>query len=62
MEEKLQNYRSKKRREAVINSFKDKFFNMVSFNQIKSDTKSDHVVETVNLFKSRFKYIINPTN
>lgn len=50
MEEKLQNYRSKKRREAVINSVKDKLYNMVSFNQIKSDTKSDHViVETVNL-------------
>lgn len=52
MEEKLQNYRSKKRREAVINNFKDKFYNMVSFNQIRSDTKSDHViVETVNLIQ-----------
>lgn len=48
MEEKLQSYRSKKRREAVINTFKDKFYNMVSFNQIRSDSKSDHViVETV---------------
>lgn len=52
MEEKLQNYRSKKRREAVINSVKDKFYNMVSFNPIKIDTKSDDViVEKVNLFK-----------
>lgn len=53
MEEKLQNYRSKKRREALINNIKDKFYNMVSFNQIRSDTKSDHViVETVSLIQS----------
>lgn len=43
MEDKLQNYRTKKRREALINNLKDKFYNMVSFNQIRSDSKSDHV-------------------
>ncbi|GAB0087525.1 uncharacterized protein DMENIID0001_018420 [Sergentomyia squamirostris] len=38
MEEKLQAYRRKKRREEAIQGFKEKIFNMVSFHQIRVDS------------------------
>ncbi|XP_055545029.1 uncharacterized protein LOC129730035 [Wyeomyia smithii] len=44
MEEKLSSYRSKKRRQAVLNNFKDLLFNMVSFQQVKVNEKATHVI------------------
>ncbi|XP_058460145.1 uncharacterized protein LOC131435871 [Malaya genurostris] len=44
MDAKLNNYRTKKRRQAVLNSFKDRLFNMVSFQQVRVDEKSTHVI------------------
>ena len=44
MDSKLEEYRAKKRRQAQINSIKTKFFNMVSFQQVKTDGKSGHVI------------------
>ncbi|XP_053698250.1 SAYSvFN domain-containing protein 1 [Sabethes cyaneus] len=44
MEEKLSNYRTKKRRQALLNNFKDRFFNMVSFQQVRVDEKASHVI------------------
>lgn len=43
MDSKLEDYRAKKRRQATIDNVKDKLFNMVSFQQVKSDTKNEHV-------------------
>lgn len=44
MDAKLASYRSTKRRQALLNSFKDRLYNMVSFQQVKSDEKSTHVI------------------
>lgn len=46
MEEKLESYRAKKRRQAVINNFKTRLINMVTFQQVRSDTdnKNEHVI------------------
>lgn len=43
MDSQLEDYRAKKRRQATINNVKDKLFNMVSFQQVKSDLKNEHV-------------------
>ncbi|KAL9692949.1 hypothetical protein quinque_012234 [Culex quinquefasciatus] len=45
MDAKLASYRSTKRRQALLNSFKDRLYNMVSFQQVKVDgEKSTHVI------------------
>lgn len=44
MEAKLNSYRSQKRRQAILNSFKDRLYNMVSFQQVRVDEKSTHVI------------------
>lgn len=47
MDKKLEDYRKKKRRQATLNSFKEKLFNMVSFHQVQHNadgTKSSHVI------------------
>lgn len=44
MDSKLEEYRKRKRRQAIVNDIKNRFLNMVSFQQVKSDTKSDHVI------------------
>lgn len=45
MDEKLEEYRAKKRRQATVNAVKDKVLNMVSF-QGKSDLKDQHIINT----------------
>lgn len=45
MEEKLEEYRAKQRRQATINAVKGKVLNMVSF-QGKSDAKDQHIIDT----------------
>lgn len=44
MEAKLSSYRSQKRRQAILNTFKDRLYNMVSFQQVRVDEKSTHVI------------------
>lgn len=45
MEEKLEKYRAKKRRQAIINNFKTRLINMVTFQQVRvDDNKNDHVI------------------
>lgn len=44
MENKLNSYRKNKRRQALLNSFKDRLYNMVSFQQVRVDEKSTHVI------------------
>ncbi|XP_065078515.1 SAYSvFN domain-containing protein 1 [Ochlerotatus camptorhynchus] len=44
MEAKLSSYRSQKRRQAILNIFKDRLYNMVSFQQVRVDEKSTHVI------------------
>lgn len=44
MEDKLEAYRRKKRRQEVLNNFKDKLFSMVSLQQLKTNDKSEHVI------------------
>lgn len=44
MEAKLNSYRSQKRRQAILNTFKDRLYNMVSFQQVRVDEKSTHVI------------------
>ncbi|XP_062536016.1 uncharacterized protein LOC134205105 [Armigeres subalbatus] len=44
MEGKLNSYRSQKRRQAILNNFKDRLYNMVSFQQVRVDEKSTHVI------------------
>lgn len=44
MESKLSSYRSQKRRQAILNTFKDRLYNMVSFQQVRVDEKSTHVI------------------
>ncbi|XP_058115944.1 SAYSvFN domain-containing protein 1 [Anopheles ziemanni] len=44
MESKLDSYRKVKRRQALLNDFKERIFNMVSFQQVRSDEKASHVI------------------
>lgn len=44
MDKKLEQYRKTKRRQAILNSYKEKFWNMVSFHQVAKNEKSDHVI------------------
>ncbi|XP_059611151.1 SAYSvFN domain-containing protein 1 [Phlebotomus argentipes] len=45
MEEKLEAYRRKKRREEAVKGFKEKLVKMVSFQQIRVDSPSDETTE-----------------
>ncbi|XP_055642903.1 SAYSvFN domain-containing protein 1 [Toxorhynchites rutilus septentrionalis] len=44
MESKLNSYRTNKRRQALLNNFKDRLYNMVSFQQVRVEEKSTHVI------------------
>uniref|UniRef100_A0A182NCH9 SAYSvFN domain-containing protein n=1 Tax=Anopheles dirus TaxID=7168 RepID=A0A182NCH9_9DIPT len=44
MESKLDSYRKTKRRQAILNDFKDRFYNMVSFHQVQTEEKASHVI------------------
>ncbi|XP_058060054.1 SAYSvFN domain-containing protein 1 [Anopheles bellator] len=44
MESKLEGYRKTKRRQALVNDFKDIIYNMVSFQQVRVEEKSTHVI------------------
>ncbi|XP_055587851.1 SAYSvFN domain-containing protein 1 [Uranotaenia lowii] len=45
MEAKLNSYRSQKRRQAVLNQFRERLYNMVSFQQVRrEDEKATHVI------------------
>ncbi|XP_052867688.1 SAYSvFN domain-containing protein 1 [Anopheles cruzii] len=44
MESKLEGYRKTKRRQALLNDFKDIIYNMVSFQQVRVEEKSTHVI------------------
>lgn len=57
MDSQLEDYRAKKRRQAAINNVKDKIFNMVSFQQVKSDSKNEHVTIEEVINKQTFHHI-----
>lgn len=63
MEEKLEKYRAKKRRQARINDFKTRLINMVTFQQVRVDSanKNDHVIvqDVTNLYN--LPYCFNKT-
>uniref|UniRef100_A0A182QTL5 SAYSvFN domain-containing protein n=1 Tax=Anopheles farauti TaxID=69004 RepID=A0A182QTL5_9DIPT len=44
MDSKLDNYRKTKRRKALLNDFKDRIYNMVSFHQVQTEEKASHVI------------------
>uniref|UniRef100_A0A182LX63 SAYSvFN domain-containing protein n=1 Tax=Anopheles culicifacies TaxID=139723 RepID=A0A182LX63_9DIPT len=44
MESKLDSYRKTKRRQAILNDFKERFYNMVSFHQVQTEEKASHVI------------------
>uniref|UniRef100_A0AAG5CSW3 SAYSvFN domain-containing protein n=1 Tax=Anopheles atroparvus TaxID=41427 RepID=A0AAG5CSW3_ANOAO len=44
MESKLDSYRKVKRRQALLNDFKERVYNMVSFQQVRGEEKSEHVI------------------
>uniref|UniRef100_A0A182JCB4 Uncharacterized protein n=1 Tax=Anopheles atroparvus TaxID=41427 RepID=A0A182JCB4_ANOAO len=44
MEFKLDSYRKVKRRQALLNDFKERVYNMVSFQQVRGEEKSAHVI------------------
>uniref|UniRef100_A0A6B2E9B4 SAYSvFN domain-containing protein n=1 Tax=Phlebotomus kandelakii TaxID=1109342 RepID=A0A6B2E9B4_9DIPT len=48
MEEKLEAYRRKKRREEVVKGFKEKLVNMVSFQQVRVDSLRNDSAEKAN--------------
>ncbi|XP_058840212.1 uncharacterized protein LOC131695730 [Topomyia yanbarensis] len=64
MDAKLNSYRTKKRRQAVLNSFKDRLFNMVSFQQVRVDEKSTHVIVEADIADNRSgtKTVITPVH
>uniref|UniRef100_A0A182RRR6 SAYSvFN domain-containing protein n=1 Tax=Anopheles funestus TaxID=62324 RepID=A0A182RRR6_ANOFN len=44
MESKLDSYRKTKRRQAILNDFKERIYNMVSFHQVQTADKASHVI------------------
>uniref|UniRef100_A0A182W118 SAYSvFN domain-containing protein n=1 Tax=Anopheles minimus TaxID=112268 RepID=A0A182W118_9DIPT len=58
MESKLDSYRKTKRRQAILNDFKERIYNMVSFHQVQTEEKASHVIiEADNELSPKESYI-----